>query len=298
MDTKKYAIFERIISTGSLTKAGEEFEMTQSGVSHVLNDLERAFRMRLLIRNRSGIRLTPEGEEILGGIRKILEAEAELESIAEKLKGRRSGTIRIGTFSSVAVQWLPGMMKAFEEQYPETSFRLYNGDYHDVERWVAEKEVDLAFVTLPIRAVCSTIPLMEDPLLAVLPPGHRLAKKKICPADELADEPFISLLANSDDDERRAMEAVGLKPKVRFSTKDDYAIIAMVEEGLGISIMPELLLKGRKDNVVLRPLDPPSSRVIALAIPEPDTLGGLAGKFADFAEVWVRKLSESEAVRK
>ena len=79
------------------------------------------------------------------------------------------------------------------------------------------------------------------------------------------------------------------QPNIKFSTKDDYAIIAMVEQGLGISIMPELLLRGRHDNVVIKELVPPSKRTIGLAIGETSSQSPATRKFADYIIKWVKE---------
>lgn len=289
MDTKKYALFEKIVETGSLTRAGESCGMTQSGVSHVLTDLERELGVPLLRRSRTGVRLTPEGERLYPLLREILRREETLKSAAGELAAKVTGTVRIGTFTSVAVQWLPGMMQAFQAENPNAEFRLYNGDYGDVEGWIDSRQVDVAFVALPAELKCTCIPLWEDRLLAVLPRGHRLAEGKTCSVREIAREPFISLLAASDNDARRAMEQAGTRPNVRFTTKDDYAIIAMAAQGLGVSILPELLLQGRQEKICALPLDPPASRTIALALPEGERAVPAAKRFAAFARGWVEE---------
>ena len=165
-------------------------------------------------------------------------------------------------------------------------FQLFNGDYHDIDTWLGAGSVDLAFTTLPARPGCSCVPLYEDALAAVLPKGHPLAAGPVCPVEELAKEPFISLLESSNHDVRRAFRALSVKPNIRFETKDDYAVIAMVRQGLGVSIMPSLLLRGNTDGVEIRPIDPPASRTIALAAAS-DAPGPAASRFAEFAVKWV-----------
>lgn len=95
-------------------------------------------------------------------------------------------------------------------------FELFNGDYHDVDRWLADGSVDLAFVALPAEADSRCVPLYRDELVAVLPKGHRLCSLPVCPAAEIAREPIISLLETSNHDVRRALDAVGAKPDIRF----------------------------------------------------------------------------------
>ena len=289
MDTKKYEVFAKTVELSSLTAAAQALGLTQSAVSHIIAALEEELQLTLLKRSRTGARLTPEGEKLLPYMKELLRQEALLYRAAEGLRGLAAGVVRIGTFTSVATHWLPGMMKEFQQLHPQVEFRLFNGDYHDVNQWLRQGSVDLAFVALPMEQSCECIVLGEDRLMAVLPEGHALAKQAVCAVADVAREPFISLLETSDHDARRALDKAGLRPNVKFSTKDDYAILAMVRQGLGVSIMPELLLRGQSGGVAVRPLDPPSSRILALALPAGERTGPAARRFAEFAVDWVGK---------
>ena len=288
MDVKKYEVFVSAVDCGSLTKAAEAMGLTQSGVSHIIAAVEAELKLPLLKRTRTGARLTPEGERVIGYLREIVRQEKRMFKEAERLNELAAGTIRIGTFTSVATHWLPAMMMEFQKEYPQIDFQLFNGDYHDVDRWVTDGSVDIAFITLPTELKCRVIPLYEDALAAVLPKGHPLAAQPVCRVEDVAKEAFISLLEASNHDARRALDAVNMKPNVRFRTKDDYAVIAMVRQGLGVSIMPSLLLRGNGENIEIRPIDPPVSRTIALAVAGDDPAPA-PRKFAEFAEKWVRE---------
>lgn len=277
----KYEVFIKITESGSLTGAAAELKCTQSAVSHALASFEEELGFPLITRNRSGIRLTDEGKKILPAVRAVLNSFEQLEQTASSIRGLDSGTVRIGAFTSVAVHWLPGIIKNFQKDYPNVEFKLLNGDYHDVEQWIQDGSVDLGFVTVPCALDCEIIPLLEDRLLAIVPTDSKYRNYPKFPLTECETEPFISLLESSDHDARRALEATGVKPNVRFYTKDDYAIIAMVENGLGISIMPELLMKGRRDNLLVLPLVPDAKRTIGLAVAASDKAGPAVRKFAD-----------------
>ena len=211
----------------------------------------------------------------------------QLNQTVSAIRGLDFGTVRIGAFTSVAVHWLPGVIKEFQRDYPNVDIKLLNGDYHDVEKWITDGSVDLGFVNLPAKLGCECIALMEDRLLAILPPDHKFASYPKFPLVECETEAFITLLETSNHDANKALSAAGIKPNIKFSTKDDYAIIAMVEQGLGISIMPELLLRGRHDNVVIKELVPPSKRTIGLAIGETSSQSPATRKFADYIIKWV-----------
>ena len=294
MSIQKYQVFLHVTEAGSVSRAAEDMGLTQSAVSHALSSLESEFGLRLLTRSRSGVRLSPEGKRILPAVRDILSAEERLRETVSSLHGLSTGTIRVASFTSVAVHWLPSMLKAFQAQYPQIRFKLLNGDYHDVEQWLEEGSVDLGFVSLPTRAPGKVTPLMEDRLLVILPRDHPLASLPNFPIGYARQEPFISLLESSDHDLRRALDAEGIRPHIRFITKDDYAIIAMVEQGLGIAIMPELLLRGRTDNIAALELKPQARRTIALAVTEQGQQSPAARMFADFVVQRVRSKALDE----
>ncbi|MBQ6372056.1 MAG: LysR family transcriptional regulator [Oscillospiraceae bacterium] len=285
MNTSKYETFLATIGTGSLTQAAELLGCTQSAVSHSIASLEADLGFPLITRSRGGVKLTAEGEKLLPSVRAFMASAESLEQTASSIRGLQSGTVRIGAFTSVAVHWLPPVLKHFQTDYPNVEFRLLNGDYHDVDQWVQDGSVDIGFINMPSSLDCECIALMEDRLLAIVPEDSRFASYPKFPLIECETEPFISLLESSDHDARRALDAAGVKPDVRFYTKDDYAIIAMVEQGLGISIMPELLLKGRHDRVKVLPLQPEAVRTIGLAVVSkgPATL-----KFAEYVIDFVK----------
>ena len=287
MSLKKYEAFVRTVELGSLTKAAQSLGSTQSRISHILSDLEAEYGFSLLRRSRGGIELTEAGRLVLPKMQEILSKEQALAECVDEIRNANAGTVRVGVFTSVAVHWLPGMIRSFQAEHPGAHLEMRNGDYHDVDQWLREGSVDLGFVTLPAPAGMRTIPLAEDPLVAILPRDHRLARLEQIPIEELGQDPFISLLQSSAHDIHRALDNAGVHPNIKFTTKDDYAILAMVEQGLGISIVPQLLIRGRGQNLAVRPLVPQASRTIALAIPEGEALP-VVNAFAQTAVEWLK----------
>ncbi len=287
MAVTKYEVLIKVAELGSLTRAAEALGCSQSNVSHVISALEEEFGFPLFLRGRGGARLTPDGQRVLPAVRSVLAGSERLRQTIAAIRGLDAGTVRVGAFSSVAVHWLPGMIKAFAQDYPNIEFGLSNGDYHDVEQWLSEGSIDLGFVTLPTELDCPCIPLREDRLLLVVPADHRLAKRTVCPLSELADEPFISLLENSDQDMRKVLAQAGVRPNVRYVTKDDYAMLAMAENGLGVCIMPELLLRGASADIRVLELENRPTRTIALAVPSSSMESPCAARFAEYVQKWV-----------
>lgn len=286
MSFNKYQAFVKTVELGSLSKAGEALGYTQSAVSHMIGSLEAELGFSVLNRSRAGVWLTDSGERILPVIRSILDSSGQLDQIVASIRGLDAGTVRIGAFTSVAVHWLPELIKNFQDQYPRIEFKLLNGDYSDVEQWLHDGLVDIGFVHTSSALNYHSIPLAEDRLLAILPAGHRLAEAERFPLSEAAREAFISLPDSSAQDAMNALTAAGIKPNIKFTTKDDYAILAMVRHGLGISIVPELLLTGHRDGLAVKELDPPSSRTIRLAVRSMETAGPATLKFVEHICSW------------
>lgn len=295
MNLSKYETLAAVVEQGSLTLAARQLAVTQSAVSHTVDSLEKELGFPILKRSRAGVHLTEEGERLMPAVRALLSSAEQLEQTAGAIRGLDTGLVRIGAFTSVAVHWLPGVLKEFQTDYPKVDFRLLNGDYHDVEEWLSDGSIDIGFVNVPCALDCECIPLMEDRLLAILPLDSRFASYPKFPLVECETEPFISLLKSSDHDARRALEAAGVEPNVRFYTKDDYAIIAMVEQGLGMSIMPELLLKGRQDRLLTLPLIPEARRTIGIAIAAGKRAGPATRRFADYVVRYVKKQAALQA---
>lgn len=256
----------KVVELGSLTKTAEAMGFTQSGVSHIMNSLEDEFGFSLLIRNRSGVQLTTNGEQILKTIREILKWNEHLEQEVASIHGIELGTVHIGTFTSVGVHWLPGIIKDFQEDYPQIEIRLSEGDYQEIEDWIAEGKIDCGFLSLPTKEAFDVVPLQQDRMLVLLPMDHALSAQPNVSLSQIENEPFIMPSKGSDNDVNRILANTSINPVIKYTVGDDYAIMAMVEKGLGISILPELVLRGQQRNIRLLELNDPKFRTLGIAV--------------------------------
>lgn len=101
-------------------------------------DLEAEWGMTLLERSKRGVCLTSTGEQVLPFLRKVLNDHAELEGQICRMNGIETGVVRIGTFASVAIHWLPNIFSALQRDYPGIGYEMLLGDYDEVERWIGE----------------------------------------------------------------------------------------------------------------------------------------------------------------
>ncbi len=284
MNLQKYMAFVRVVEYGSFTKAAQMLNYSQSGISRMISDLEQEWGVTLLERGRAGARLTSDGLKLLPFAKNMCEAYRELQAQVEELNGLQSGLIRIGTFSSIATHWLPNIIKEFQKDYPNMDYELLLGDYVEIENWILEGRVDCGFLRLPARPELETVFLEQDKLLVVLPEGHPMAGCEAFPVKALCDYPFMLLEKGAKSDVSEMFERYGIAPSVHFTTWDDYAILSMVESGLGISLLPQLILRRIPYRVVAKELDVPAYRKIGLALRDKKAASLAVKRFLDYID--------------
>ena len=184
----------------------------------------------------------------------------------DDLNGLQAGIIRIGTFSSVATHWLPRIISVCRRDYLGIEYEMLLGDYSEIETWIAESRVDFRFLRLPTDPEFETIELAKDELMAIIPKDHPLAEEQAFPVNALENEPFMLLEKGDKAEISNVFTVNGLTPDIKFTTWDDYAIMSMVEQGLGISILPQLILRRIPYDVVVKPLDRPAYRTIGIVM--------------------------------
>lgn len=281
---QKYLSFVKTVELGSFSKAAEALDYSQSGISRMIADLEKEWNIILLERDRNGVRLTSDGMRLLPYARNLCEEYFRLQEQVDELKGIRSGLIRIGTFSSVATHWLPKIIKRFQMDYPNIEYEMLLGDYTEIETWIAEGRVDCGFLRLPTRPEFDVIELEQDELMAVIPEDHPLAGAETFPVQAFADEPFMLLEKGGKAEIAEVFAKHKIKPDVRFTTWDDYAVMSMVEQGLGISILPRLILRRIPYHVVVKSFDDPAYRTIGLAMKNQKTASAAVKRFIEYLD--------------
>lgn len=284
MNIQKYMAFVKTVEHGSFTKAAEKLSYSQSGISRMINDLEKEWNVSLLERGRFGVRLTSDGLKLLPYVQNVCNEYQKLQAQIDDLNGLQSGLIRIGTFSSVATHWLPNIIKEFQKDYPNIVYELLLGDYTEIESWILEGRVDCGFLRMPTLPEFDTMLLEQDKLLVVLPENHPLAKCELFPVKALSDSPFMLLEKGAKAEISELLERYQVKPKIHFTTWDDYAIMAMVESGLGISILPKLILQRIPYRIVTKELDIPAYRQIGIAMRDKNMLSLAVKRFLDYLQ--------------
>ena len=238
----RYDAFLQVLERGTFSDAARAMGYTQSAVSQMVKNLEEELGVTMLVRSRTGVTLTREGELLLPSIRGVANARQLLTEYAANLRGLESGTVRIGTFTTISSSLLPPVIKRFKEAHPGIRFELHQGLYADVEALVRDGVVDFGFTDL-VR--CGDLQHGQ-------------------PLEQLRGEPFIQLDEGPGGATIQRTVAQHPELDVQYRVADDYSVLNMVENGLGVALLPEIVLHNTNRKVLARPLTPPIRRSLVV----------------------------------
>ena len=268
MNISKYKALLTAVDMGSLSGAAQKLGYTQSGLTHMMNALEDEFGFSVLQRGYYGIKLTPAGERIIPKIRQLVMCEDALETEVELVKSYGDDVLRIGAFSSMAGTWLPGIVEKFNKEFPEITINIQTGTVAELYGGLEEGRYDVCFGTKNAKYDFKWVPLENDRFYAILPKNYPTDSDEFH-VSRFNGTKFLMPGLGFDDDISAVFSEFNVKPFVTPTYVDDPAIISMVEHGLGISMLSELIIAGKAEDVKVLPIVPEVSRTLAIAT-QPD----------------------------
>lgn len=269
---ERYFALQKIVEMKSFTKAAQALGYTQSSISQMIASLENELSMKLLVRSRIGAKLTLEGQELYPFIERAILQYRAMQEKAMEIRGLETGIIRVGTITSITCHWMPTLIKGFQKIYPKVQFVFHDGDYTSIQEWIKTGLVDFGFITPAAVTGLQTIKIKDGEMLAVLPKGHPMAQNAVVPLSALTEEPFILLEEGHYSEPLEAFRTAGLEPDIKYTVHDDFAIMTMVEAGLGVGILAKLMLRRTNYDIVCLPTEPPVYRELAIAFKDKDSL--------------------------
>jgi DNA-binding transcriptional LysR family regulator len=291
MNFSQLQSFVALAETGSFTEAAYAIDLTQSAVSHALSALESELSVTLLKRNRKGVvALTDAGQKIIPHVRALLAQVETIEQEAKAAHGEAAGKLRLGSMLSiVSPALLARVLTCFRASYPDIEVVLFEGTMREVGEWIEKSIIDVGFVLFPAQGIEVT-PITTDELCVLVPPGHRLHTKVAVTPRDLQKEGWIM---EKNQCALQLMEvAVGpsrVRPQIRYQASDSATILAMIREGLGITLMPRMVLPKKLEGVVALPLDPPHQLQIGLAVRSQAMASPAAQLFVQTASIRVQE---------
>ncbi len=267
MDSKKLGILMTAIDLGSFSKASEVVGYTQSGLTHLVDSLERDIGLTLVRRDHNGITLTKEGETLVPSIREFLRANAKLENQIAAITDKKRDTIRVAAYASIAMHWMPEILYRFRRVCPniDVDLRMVDNALEPFE--LLEKgRTDVIFAAKQAGYSCDWTPLYQDVMYAILPPDDPLGEMETFPIELFEGKEFLMPYGRFDLDVKAALDKNGVKPRIRPCHVDDETVIRMVGKGLGLSMMAEMMLRGRTSGVRVVPISPATGRELGMGM--------------------------------
>lgn len=267
MGNSKYHIFLSIMESRNLTKSAEQLGYTQPSISHILSSMEKEIGALLFIRTKRGVFPTGTALFLEKRIRQIVAAEDALIQDIFLMQGIEVGKIRIGSYLSVSTQWLPHVVSTFLAKHPHVELELFIGTNEELIQWLLDGKLDFALTSDPIPEKFEFMRLYKDPILAVLPQDNLLKEHSVIDLHDLAEYPFIIPYEESDKKISTIMNNECIPFRVRFLTKGGSPTLAMINQGLGVTLTHKLPLMSDLasfQNIVVRPIKQDYSRNLGI----------------------------------
>ncbi len=268
MHIENLKIFRDLVDNESFSKAAKLNAITQSAVSQQLRSMEKHFNVLIVDRSQKQFRLTREGRSLYEAAKDILNRYEQVGSEMQEMRKVVSGTVHISTIVSIGLHELPPHVKSFMQEFPHVNVRVEYRRSNLVYEDVISNAVDFGLVAFPQKTrQVEIIPLMEDQLVAICSPKHKLAAKKEIDLADLQGGKFIGF--DQDIPTRKALDQffreqrIELEPSMEFDNIE--TLKRAVEVDAGVALVPEgtirqeveqgtLVMLRLRDRRVARPL--------------------------------------------
>ncbi len=259
LSIRQLEAFVALVDQGSFTRAARHLELSQSTVSGHIADLERRLGVRVVDRDRQGVKPTAAGQALLRAARETLRAERSARAVITELTGLLQGSLVVGASTIPASYLMPRLLARFGKRHPGVSLRLVTADSREILERIRSGELELGAVGLrPEDGSLRDHALGEDRLVLVVAPDHELARRKSVPVEELLRHSFVMREEGSG---TRAATLAGLAaalgaksaPKLQavLEVGSAEAIKAAVREGLGAALVSDLSVRDEVEHGTL-----------------------------------------------
>jgi LysR family hydrogen peroxide-inducible transcriptional activator len=259
MEMHQLRYFVAIARTGTFSRAAVQCRVAQPSLSQQIQKLESEVGDRLFERTRRQAILTPAGTLFLPHALSILETAEQGRKAISEMSGQVRGKVLLGALPTIAPYFLPEVIRLFREKYRGVELILHEAATLQLLRGLEENEFDLALISDAASNPRIRIEnLFSEELLLCLPPDHPLVHQKLVVAGDLQQERFILMQEGHclGAQAQRFCESKGLHPQISCRSAQIATVLAMVQAGLGISLIPEMARdRGHDRNIVFRSLD-------------------------------------------
>lgn len=284
MDTEKYQALVQAAEEGSITAAARSLGYSPSGLTRMLDSLEREVGFPLLARTSQGVRLTREGEGLLPSIRGLLYWSRQIREQCNGILGLDQGELFVGSYYSIASCWLPGILREFQKDYPGIRVHVQEAGNQTLLEGLREHRLSCCLFSRHPGYQGDWVPLYEDRLVAWVPEDHPLAQKKALLPEDLEGQPFIEPLPQQETDTDLFLDKYQVHPDFRFTTSNMYTCWTMVEAGLGLSMDNAFSSRRWNGKVKVLPFATPDRLELGMALPSLAQASPALKKFLEYVK--------------
>jgi len=280
--------FVEVVRAGSISRAAERLSISQPAITARIQALEAAMGARLFVRSRAGTRLTDAGRTLLPyAERGLIALQRGRELVAEVADGE-AGRLTIGAAPAVSTYVLPAMLRQFQARHPAVQLSVRSGHSEEVLEMVLREEVEIGLMR-PIRhAEIESTPLYEDELVLVVSPGHAFAASGSVAMASMTTEHLILFDRTSSYHELTSsiLREAGIRPRGWIEVDNIDAAKRMIEEGLGVALLPRTAVnseisEGRLREVAVSDMAPVRRRIVVVRRRDAGTPSTVVAAFLD-----------------
>ena len=272
-DLRRFRHFVVLAETLNFRRAAERLHMAQPPLSVSIQKLESALGAKLFHREASGVTLTAGGLAALTEVRQLLFHGNQMGEAARSAMGGTAGTLKMGFVGSASYGMLQKLLPLFAAEYPGVELVLREATSVTIMQQVEERTLDIGLVRVPLLrpSGASLLALERDSFIAALPRTNPLARKRSLSLPDLADEPFVMYLpeqaAGLHSSAMLACQQAGFIPRVTQQATQIQTVLALVESGLGVALVPSVMKRFASERIVYRQLaDAPESASTGLSL--------------------------------
>ncbi len=273
MDLRRIRHFHVLAETLNFSRAADRLHIAQPALSVSIQKLESELGARLFSRTSAGVALTPSGQAVLIEARRMLYHSEQMQRLAQNAAQGTGGALRIGFVGSAIYSVVPTLVPAFRAAYPGVELVLRESISSRIVESLAEEGLDVGIVRTPLLQPTSAafLTLQRDPFLLALPRRHPLADRPRVALADAAGEPFVMYppgeAAGLHGAAMSLCQSAGFVPTVAQEAVQVPTVLALVESGLGVALVPTVMRGQREPGVVYRDLaDLPPSGETTLAL--------------------------------
>jgi DNA-binding transcriptional LysR family regulator len=287
VEHRRLKFFVAVAEELHFTRASAKLRIAQPNLSQEIRRLEREIGVELFVRTKRSVALTPAGHTFLLHVRTVLDATADAVRAAQRASRGQIGRLRLGFVSTAAHGVIPKAIARFRSAYPDVELLLTELNSDEGLEGLCVGQLDLCLL-LPPRSVDPALriePVWLEPLVAVLPPKHRLANKQRIALQHLKSEPWVlwrrEIASRLYDEVIAACSAAGFEPRIAQRVRRATTAVSLVASGIGVTLLPMTVARLGIGGTIYRHLRSPGASVpVAFAWRQDQTAPALANLMA------------------